>query len=247
MPVIRAVVFDIYKTLIDIRTDEESLEPFAFLSRWLSYYGVSTGPLALRLRYLDLCREEMSGNETPLRDFDIGRVFTRILLDATRPGLEVEAKSREFALLFRMATTISIGVYPGVIDLLTALKGKVRLGIVSNAQRLFTMPELSKFDLVRFFDAIALSSDLEVRKPDPKIFRFLLGAIAVAPEEAVFIGDSLFDDVYGAGQVGMKTIWICRESKGGEALSLAPANPDHVVEGGSYEELSKILLHMIQD
>lgn len=245
MAVIRAVVFDIYKTLVDIRTDEESLGPYVFLSQWLSYHGVATDPPTLRLRYLDLCSEEISGREAPFPDFDIGRVFSRILLDAKQSDLDVDGKSREFALLFRMLTTKSITVYPGVLELLAALKGKVRLGIVSNAQRLFTMPELSKCGLVHFFDAIVLSSDIGVRKPDPKMFRCLLDAIAVPPEEAVFIGDSLFDDVYGAGKVGMKTIWICRESKCADQMSSPPAKPDHVVEGGSYEKVTKLLRHML--
>lgn len=245
MAIIRAVVFDIYKTLIDIQTDEESLGPYVFLSQWLSYHGVATDPPALRLRYLDLCSDEISRKEAPFPDFDIGRVFSRILLDAERLDLDVDAKSRELALLFRMLTTKSISVYPGVVELLAALKGKVRLGIISNAQRLFTMPELSKFGLVHFFDAIVLSSDFGMRKPDPKIFRSLLDAIAVAPEEAVFIGDSLFDDVYGAGKVGMKTIWICREGRCADQMSSVPAKPDYVVEGGAYEKVMKLLRHML--
>lgn len=245
MPIIRAVVFDIYKTLIDIRTDEESLEPYAFLSQWLSYHGVVTDPLTLRHRYLDLCSEEITRSGTPFPDFDIGRVFSRILLDARRSDLDLDAKSKELALLFRLSTTKSISVYPGVFELLTALKGKVRLGIVSNAQSLFTIPELTKFDLVHFFDAIVLSSDLGVRKPDPKTFRSLLDAIAVPPEEAVFVGDSLFDDVYGAGQVGMKTVWISRESKGAVQTAPVPAEPDYVVADGSYEAVSEILLDML--
>lgn len=246
MGIIRAVVFDIYKTLIDIRTDEESLAPYVFLSRWLSYHGVTTEPHALRLKYLDFCNEEMgSRTETPFPDFDIGRVFYRILLDAKHTVPDLDAKSHEFALLFRMLTTKSIRVYPGVLDLLAALKGKVRLGIVSNAQRLFTMPELTKFGLVHFFDAVALSSDLGIRKPDPTIFRHLLGAIAVPPEEAVFIGDSLFDDVHGAGELGMKTIWICRESNCGDRSSSAQRTPDHVVEDGSYEAVSQLLRHIL--
>lgn len=243
MAVIRAVVFDIYKTLIDIRTDEESRRIYEFLSRWLSYHGVKTDAAALRLRYLELCGEEVSRHEARFPEIEIGKVFSRIL-DAEAPYFDQEAKARELALLFRILTTKSIRIYPGAIDLLQKLKGMVRLGIVSNAQSLFTIPELTKFGLVPFFDAIVLSSDLGVRKPNPEIFRHLLNAIDVKPEEVVFVGDSLFDDISGAGAVGMKTVWICRETKDG-AQAPSAATPDYVVHSGTYQELTDILLSLL--
>lgn len=241
---VRAVLFNIYKTLIDISTDEESPAPYLFLCRWLSYHGMSLDPRKLRLRYLELCNEEMSRSEAPFPDFDIGKVFARILLEGGRPDLDVPARTKEMALLFRIATTGSITLYPGVHDLLARLKGAVRLGIVSNAQRLFTMPELRKFGLLPFFDAIALSSDLGMRKPDPEIFRHLLHALDVAPEEAVFVGDSLFDDVKGAKGAGMKTIWMRRGEQAADGAPV-PATPDHTVLSGEYRELSEILRRIL--
>ena len=136
-------------------------------------------------------------------------------------------------------------MYPGVLELLHSLQGKASLGIVSNAQRLFTIPELSRFNLIDFFDAIVLSSDAEVRKPNPKIFRRLLSAIAVPPEAAVFVGDNLFDDVYGAGRIGMKTIWINRDGKHDDPNMFGTAKPDYEIRGGAYEDLSAILLSML--
>jgi len=240
---IRAVVFDVYKTLIDIQTDEESLDSYLFLSRWLSY-GVTTDPQSLRLRYLELCSEELSGRSDPYPDFDIGKVFAKILGNGAPASRDVELKSRELALLFRMVSTKSISIFPGVAELLRSLKKRVRLGIVSNAQHLFTIPELTKFNLIDLFDAIALSSDVGVRKPDSKIFHRLLQAMAVPPEAAVFVGDNLFDDVYGASNVGMKTVWIGRESGRSDPTVAGSAKPDYVVEGGSYETLSEILLSL---
>jgi len=57
MAIIRAVVFDVYKTLLDIKTDEESLDSYAFLSQWLSYCGMEIDAASLRLRYLELCSD----------------------------------------------------------------------------------------------------------------------------------------------------------------------------------------------
>lgn len=242
MPGIRAVAFDIYRTLIDISTDEESLKPYEFLSRWLSYHGVETDAPALRSTYLELCDAEISKGEAPYPDIDIGTVFTNILRKSRHRDLDLEGKSRELALLFRMATTNSISLYPGVHDVLQTLRGKIRLGIVSNAQRLFTVPELSKFSLIDYFDRIVLSSDFGVRKPDPQIFEALLSALRVPPETVVFIGDNPFDDIHGASQMGMRTVWIRHPDHSG--LDAVPA--DYTIEAGSFAALSEILLPLLQ-
>jgi putative hydrolase of the HAD superfamily len=245
MAKIRAVVFDVYKTLIDIQTDEESLGCYGFLSRWLSYHGVEIDGMILRQRYKELCREEFARSFDPYPDFDIGKVFSTMLLDAKLPNLDVASKSRELALLFRILTTKSISVRPGALQLINALKGKAKLGIVSNAQRLFTIPELSKFDLVDCFDAVAFSSDVGARKPDQKIFQSLLNAISVAPEAAVFVGDNMFDDVYGASSIGMKTVWINRDGKPADTEMIGFAKPDYEIRDESYETLSEILLSLL--
>lgn len=244
MPAIQAVVFDVYKTLLDIRTDEESPESYAFLSQWLSYHGMEIDPLSLRLRYLELCREEIFRSSDPYPDFDIGKVFSKLLLDCQRLDSDSEFMSRELALLFRMVTTKYISVYPGVVELLHCLKGKARLGIVSNAQRLFTIPELSKFNLIDFFDAIVLSSEAGVRKPNPEIFHTLLDTLGVPPEAAVFVGDNLFDDVYGASQVGMKTIWINHGNRN-DWPKPGCAQPGYEIQGSNYADLTALLLSLL--
>ena len=245
MAKIRAVVFDVYKTLLDIQTDEESLGSYGFLSQWLSYHGVEIDGIRLRQRYKELCREEIARSFAPYPDFDIGKVFSAILLDAELPKPDVASKSRELALLFRILTTKSISVRPGALQLIQSLKGKAKLGIVSNAQRLFTIPELAKFNLADCFEAVTFSSDVGARKPDRKIFLSLLNAIGVAPEAAVFVGDNMFDDVYGASSIGMKTVWINRDGKPADPEMTGFAEPDYEIRDESYEDLSEILLSLL--
>ncbi|HJV36901.1 HAD family hydrolase [Geomonas sp.] len=241
-----AVIFDVYKTLLDNRTDEESLDSYAFLARWLAYHGVETDAPSLRGRYLELCTRESEEAGTLYPDFDISRVFASILLDGEATSFDVEAKSREMALLFRVLTTKWLAAYPGVHQLLTGLQGKVKLGIVSNAQAIFTDPELERFSLLHYFDSVVYSSAAGVRKPDPGIFLKGLHALGVQPEAAVYVGDNLFDDVYGAGAVGMKTIWLRRDGAQRDCdVRAAQMRPDYVVEEGSYQVLSEVLQSML--
>jgi HAD superfamily hydrolase (TIGR01549 family) len=84
-----------------------------------------------------------------------------------------------------------------------------RLGCVTN--RPFSGPaflvELTELGLTPYFDALVASCDVGYMKPHAKIFEHTLGELAVAPEEAVMVGDSLIADVGGAQALGMTGIW----------------------------------------
>jgi putative hydrolase of the HAD superfamily len=93
--------------------------------------------------------------------------------------------------------------------LLEALRRRgLRLGLVSNA---FDPPRLLHRDLAdagvaERIDAAVFSSETGKRKPHPEIFERALAALRVEPERAVFVGDRLYEDVRGAGDLGMVTV-----------------------------------------
>ena len=79
MPKIRAIVFDCYSTLIDIRTDENKEEVFHYLSLYLQYYGVKTDAEELRTT-LDLEKKQYFQSATEAYpEIDLEMVFTNIL------------------------------------------------------------------------------------------------------------------------------------------------------------------------
>src|SRR5438445_321444 len=55
-------------------------------------------------------------------------------------------------------------------------------------------------------DFAVFSSEVGTRKPHPAIFRRALDALEAEPEEALFVGDALYQDIRGAGELGMKTV-----------------------------------------
>jgi putative hydrolase of the HAD superfamily len=93
--------------------------------------------------------------------------------------------------------------------LLEALRGRgLKLGVVSNA---FDPPKLLHRDLAdsgvaERVDFAVFSSEVGKRKPHPEIFGRALDALGVDPEAALFVGDRLYEDVRGAGEVGMTTV-----------------------------------------
>jgi len=94
---------------------------------------------------------------------------------------------------------------------LTALKERgLVTGLLSNTHWPREQHEqwLRRDGIADLLDARVYTSDLDHVKPHPEAFRALLSVIDVQPEAAVFVGDRLWDDVNGARQLGMRTIWI---------------------------------------
>lgn len=60
------------------------------------------------------------------------------------------------------------------------------------------------------FDAVIISGEVGVDKPDPLIFYLAMEAVRCSPEEALFVGDSLEADIAGAQAVGCRAILIDR-------------------------------------
>jgi putative hydrolase of the HAD superfamily len=232
------VIFDVYNTLIRIKTDEDDLGAYALLADWLSRKGVLTDPETLHDRFKAIVKREIELGGRAQPDVEIGEVFREIVFGrAAGAGTRHRPLVVEFALLFRMLTTKSISPVPGADAVLRELKGGFRLAIVSNAQRLFTMPELVKFGLAGFFEYVLFSSDIKTCKPDPAIFRKALDDLRASPCDAIYVGDDLDVDVAGAKRAGMKAIWIKHDPAGSAAAGDVEFAPDAVVPADAYSEL----------
>jgi putative hydrolase of the HAD superfamily len=93
--------------------------------------------------------------------------------------------------------------------LLESLRGRgLRLGLVSNAfdPGWLLHRDLEQMGLADRLDFAVFSSEVGVRKPHPQIFERALEALGVQPENALFVGDRLYEDVRGAGELGMTTV-----------------------------------------
>jgi putative hydrolase of the HAD superfamily len=93
--------------------------------------------------------------------------------------------------------------------LLESLRGHgLKLGLVSNAfdPGWLLHRDLEQMGIAQRLDFSVFSSEVGTRKPHPAIFRRALGALGVQPENALFVGDRLYEDIRGAGELGMKTV-----------------------------------------
>ncbi|NJE31321.1 TIGR02253 family HAD-type hydrolase [Thermococcus sp. 18S1] len=92
--------------------------------------------------------------------------------------------------------------------LLDLQRAGYRLGIITDGDPIKQWEKILRLELDAYFDEVFISDYLGVKKPHRKIFEKALRKMRVEPHEAVMVGDRLYSDIYGAKQVGMKTVWF---------------------------------------
>ena len=112
-------------------------------------------------------------------------------------------------------------LYPEAPAVLETLHSRYRLGILSNFDRRL-YPVLDHLGVRPYFEAIVISSELGVDKPDARMFAAALSALRVLPQETVHAGDDPEQDWRAAEAAGLHVYRVERPSRGLEAL------PDHV-------------------
>ncbi len=202
-------VFDLYGTLVDIRTDEYDLQVYKQFAEYLAdCYGVYYEAEQLKKTYLRALRE-LEYRESFFRypEWNVIEVFDEVT------GKQLDQKQLyDIAWFYRQKTTKLLKLYPGVRELLKFLRenGK-RTILLSNAQACFTRPELEALGLSELLDSIYISSEFGLRKPSESFFRHMLKTEKIDPADAVMIGNDYTCDIEGAKKVGMQGIYIYQD------------------------------------
>jgi 2-haloalkanoic acid dehalogenase type II len=102
--------------------------------------------------------------------------------------------------------------YEEVIDILSTLKEKYKLILVSNTDNISIEQVLEKFSLENLFDKVYLSYQVGLIKTDKKFFKHVLSDLNLNVEECVMVGDSVQSDIMAAKQLGMKAILVDRRN-----------------------------------
>ncbi len=102
----------------------------------------------------------------------------------------------------------TLRLYPGAEALLTGLRRRYRLGLISDGHLHMQQSKLEALGLARGFDVIVYTAALGASKPDPAVFREALRRAGVAAERAVHVGDHPTRDVAGARRVGMRGVRV---------------------------------------
>jgi len=84
---------------------------------------------------------------------------------------------------------------------------RLKLAVVTNGASMRQRRKIAALGLADAFDAILVSEEEGVRKPDAELFRRALARCGVAAHEALFVGDHPVADVEGACRAGLNAAW----------------------------------------
>ncbi len=234
-------IFDLYGTLVDIKTDENSPEFWRGVAKLVNdnTSGNCIDEHIAQEMYLYLCYVESKkvGEDGEL---DLLEVFKKYLAEF---GVgEDRLSAQDFATKFRELSIIKLQLFQLVKSMLLALKEEgCGVYLLSNAQACFTMQELKDLGIIDLFDGIIISSNVGVKKPSPRIFSLALQQFDLSTHNTYFVGNDLHDDVYGASCVGLKTIYI----KTKQSSKRKPiAKPTYKIPFGSFARLYDKLLEL---
>jgi putative hydrolase of the HAD superfamily len=103
----------------------------------------------------------------------------------------------------------SFEVRPETLEVLEWAKTRYRTAMISNFAYAPTLYEaLDQFGIRSAFETIVVSAEVGWCKPHRMIFDHTFEKMRIQPSEALFIGDQLYVDVYGALNSGMHVAWI---------------------------------------
>lgn len=234
-------IFDVYGTLVDIHTNEYEYATWQKLTETLAFYDVNYTPEELKKTYFMSCDLQMKLGEKSFKhpEVDVVEVFRHIFENKNKKASKLLAT--HLAQEFRAFSTEYIRLYQGVAETLNKLKrAKKKLFIVSNAQRCFTRPELMKLGIIKYFTAIAYSSEYKCSKPDATLFNALIEKHKLDKKETIYIGNDPLTDVDGAKNAKIDCLWIKTNLTDGNARP--KFQPKYTIENGDFTEITKLTL-----
>lgn len=201
----KAIIFDLYGTLIDIHTDEDNPLFWQQMTLFYGYYGAHYEDL--ESAYKEAVKKAVDKEEAEYPDIEILEVFNTLFIDK---GIIVDHGTLlQTATTFRLLSTDYIQLYPYAKTLLEILKkSDLKVILLSNAQNSFTMNELQLLGIDKEFDRVYISSDYKVSKPDPRFYEVMLEKEHLSVDECVYIGNDHTTDIKGANSIGMDSIYL---------------------------------------
>ena len=126
-----------------------------------------------------------------------------------RVGLDDAGLAQQSAERYNAYRVKYFTLFPGAIDLLRSLRDRgMKLGIVTNGLSETHREKIALLQIGEYFDAIFLSDEVGMVKPDPLLFAHACRTLGGAPAHAAMVGDRYDRDIGGAIQAGLYTIWL---------------------------------------
>lgn len=252
-------IFDLYGTLVDIRTDEESYELWSKMSLLYQYRGANYTPLELREAFEQSVKNAF--DEVTKKDKSLTTtVKLDTLSEETKLEIQIEYVYQELfrnkgvevtidvcvqlAQVFRAFSTRYVKLYKGALELLQDLKEKnKKVYLLSNAQAVFTRGELQILGILPYFDGVLLSSEVGYMKPDCRFYQCLLDTYHIHPATGIMIGNDYKADIIGGANAGLHTCYINSNlSPSEDGKMIAQMKADFILDSIDIKKVKNLII-----
>jgi len=185
---IRGIIFDFDGLIVDTE--------WSIYQSWLEIFDSFNAALPLE-QWTSIIGTSEHEHFDPfdLLERQVGRTLDRQILRQKRQDRELELVRAQ-------------PILPGVEEILkTARAQNLKLGIASSSDRNWVAGNLTRLDLLAYFDVIHTSDDVERTKPDPALYLLALQSLGLSPGEAIVFEDSPHG-VKAAKEAGIFTVAV---------------------------------------
>ncbi len=106
--------------------------------------------------------------------------------------------------------------FDGAIDVLTALSEKYKVYALTNGNA-----DVKMIGIDKYLSGVVSSAEIGVSKPSPEIFEAALKKAGEEAASCIHVGDNYEDDIVGASNAGIASIWLDHQHQKGPAMNLA--------------------------
>ena len=221
---LKAILFDLDNTLLDFMTFKRETAKAA--AKAMVKSGVQEKEDVLYAKIFKIYEE---------KGIEYQHTFSDILYECV-VNPHMRERARQAAIIAYTKTKFDI-LKPrhNVIKVLSSLRGKYRLGIVTNAPRQKAWQRLILAGLDGFFYPVVTYTDTYSHKPNKEPFERALRLLKLRPDEVLYVGDNPSRDIIGAKKTGMFTCLARYHTKTSEEEDVADYSID------KFEDLLKVV------
>lgn len=204
---IKAILWDVDGTILDFKLAEKEAVKSCFKALKLGEISdsqIESYSLINKKYWERLERGELTKQEVLLGRFK--EFFSSIGID--------ESFAEPFNDLYQVRLGDTISFFPGAMEMLCALKGKVVQCAVTNGTKKAQSIKLKNSGLESVFDKIYISEDIGFDKPDKRFFGYVFADLSgIKKDEIIIVGDSPSGDIAGGINAGIRTCLFCPNGK----------------------------------
>ncbi len=210
----KAIFFDFGGTLMC--TESDYVAHLHMMKEVIQKYNLSTSPEDMVTKYNSfLFTKEMTLLDTDLKEksFIPLRESTDIAFRETLSQCNLESSNEDlrwFKKTFLENHKKYLKLFPETLEIISQIRNNnsIHIGIISDIDTDFLKFQFDAFGINKLFDSITTSEEVQIYKPEEKIFQVALNKAGCQGKESIIIGDSYKKDIVGGKNMGMTTIWL---------------------------------------